>query len=169
MKHVAELLNELMSSGILVNYAVFGAVAQMRYTDAVATMDADILVAVQDPERIDLLAPIYDFCRGKGLNPEGECVRVGAWPVQFVPAFNPLTEEALAQAEQGDVDGVPLRVVSADYLAAIALQTGRAKDLARIVALNDARALDMQHITDILARHGLSTKWQNYREKYLDA
>ena len=46
----------------------------------------------------------------------------------FVPAFSPLTEEAMDQAVTADFEGVPLRVVRADYLAVIALSVGRAKD-----------------------------------------
>ena len=40
-------------------------------------------------------------------------------------------EEALADAVTVDVDGTPARVFTAEHLAAVALQTGRAKDKAR--------------------------------------
>jgi len=126
--HVARLLNAMVQAGIITNYAVFGAVAQMRYTEAVATFDADILVAVPRPDVLDVLTPIYEFCQARGYRPEGEAIRVGDWPVQFIPAFSPLTEAAMRDAENGDVDGVVLRVVRADYLAVIALSVGRAKD-----------------------------------------
>ena len=51
MIEVATLLNDMVQSGIISNYAVFGAVAQMRNTEAVATLDADILVAVPKFEK----------------------------------------------------------------------------------------------------------------------
>jgi hypothetical protein len=38
MKDIARLLNDMLSAGIIGDYAVFGAVAQMRYTSAVATI-----------------------------------------------------------------------------------------------------------------------------------
>lgn len=41
MKELALLLNEMLSEGIIKDYAVFGAVAQIRYTEAVATFDAE--------------------------------------------------------------------------------------------------------------------------------
>ena len=44
MEKMAKLLGEMVEAGIIAEYAVFGAVAQMRYTDAVATFDADVLV-----------------------------------------------------------------------------------------------------------------------------
>ena len=122
MKQVAQLLNDMLDAGIVQNYALFGAMAQMRYTEAVATLDADVLVSVASPERMDVLAGIYDFCSRRGLPAEGEAIRVGAWPVQFVPVFSPLTREAMEQAETADFEGIPLRVVHADYLAAIALR-----------------------------------------------
>ena len=46
MPQVAQLLQELLSAGVIRDYAVFGAVAQMRYTEAIPTQDADILVAL---------------------------------------------------------------------------------------------------------------------------
>ena len=55
MDKVAVLLNEMVEQGIIADYAVFGAVAQMRYTEAVVTLDADILVAVTEPDKLDVL------------------------------------------------------------------------------------------------------------------
>ena len=46
MKEVAQLLNEMRGERVITNYALFGAVAQMRYTEPVATLDADVLVVV---------------------------------------------------------------------------------------------------------------------------
>src|SRR3990172_4486914 len=118
MKEVAQLLNEMRASGVIIDYALFGAAAQMRYTEPVATLDADVLIALPSPE---------------GL--EGEAVRVDAWPVQFIPVFSPLTRHALVQAETADFEGVPFRVVRADYLAVIALSVGRSKDFTPILRL----------------------------------
>ena len=39
MKELATLLNELRETGVALDYALFGAVAQMRYTEPVATLD----------------------------------------------------------------------------------------------------------------------------------
>ena len=41
MKQVAQLLNDMIACGVIQNYALFGAMAQMRYTEAVATLDAE--------------------------------------------------------------------------------------------------------------------------------
>ncbi|MDA8138413.1 MAG: hypothetical protein M0036_07120 [Desulfobacteraceae bacterium] len=166
MDQVAKLLNDMVQAGIITNYAVFGAVAQMRYTEAVATMDADILVATPKTDRLDLLGPIYAFCQERGYMPDGEAIGVGEWPVQFIPAFNDLTAEAIREAETGDIDGVPLRVVRADYLAVIALSVGRAKDFARILALREAGVTTDQQICELARRFGLASAWDRFMERF---
>ena len=166
MNKVAVLLNEMVGQGIIADYAVFGAVAQMRYTEAVVTLDADILVAVAEPDKLDVLRPIHAFCRERGYLPEGEAIRVGDWPVQFIPAFSKLTREAIRDAETGDLDGIPLRVIRADYLAVIALSVGRAKDFARVLALREAGAVTDKEISDLAMRHNLTSEWNLFKERF---
>ena len=55
MRDVAVLLNLMKASGIVLDYALFGAAVQMRDTEPVATFDADVLVVVPSPERLDAL------------------------------------------------------------------------------------------------------------------
>jgi len=168
MREVAQLLNEMRAEGAITEYALFGAVAQMRYTEPVATLDADVLVVLPSAEGLDVLAPIYEFCARKGYAPEGESVRVGAWPVQFVPVFSPLTREALEQADTAEFEGVPFRVVRADYLAVIALSVGRAKDFTRILALLEAESVTPAGIAMLAQRHGLSDAWSRFKTRFLD-
>ncbi len=163
------MLNELVDAGVIRGYALFGAAAQMRYTEPVATLDADVLVAVPSPERLDLLGPIYAFCSARGYTPEGEAVRVGAWPVQFVPIFDALTREALEQAETVDFEGVPLRVVKAVHLAVIALSVGRAKDLARVLALLESESVTPREIGSLAEKHGLGEVWKGFAARFLGA
>jgi hypothetical protein len=136
VKALAQLLNDMRSAGVVQEDALFGAIAQMRYTEPVATVDAD-----PQPDRPDVLTGIYQFCAAKGYRAEGEAIGVGAWPTQFIPVFSPLTREAVEQAETADFEGVPFRVVGANYLAVIALSVGRAKDLARILALLESESV----------------------------
>ena len=168
MRDVAVLLNELKSSGIVLDYALFGAAAQMRYTEPVATLDAEVLVVVPSPGRLDMLAPVYAFCATRGFVPEGESIRVGAWPVQFVPVFSPLTEAAVRDAETADFEGVPLRVVRADYLAVIALSVARGKDFARILALLESGSVTRDEIGRLAATHDLADAWARFESRFLD-
>jgi hypothetical protein len=149
VKALAELLNDMRSAGVIEDYALFGAAAQMRYTEPVATLDADVLVAVPSPDRLD-------------------AVLVGAWPTQFVPVLSPLTREAVEQAETVDFEGVPFRVVRADYLAVIALSVGRAKDFTRILALLESESVTREQIERLAARHGLSEAWRRFATRFLD-
>lgn len=158
----------MRAAGVITDYALFGAAAQMRYTEAVATLDADVLVAVPTPDRLDVLGPIYEYCRTSGYQAEGEAVRVGAWPVQFVPVFSDLTRDAVSLAATADFDGVPFRVVGADYLAVIALSVGRAKDMARVLALMECGAVSAEALADLAGRYGLHEAWARFRSRFLD-
>ena len=162
------MLNDMQRVGVIRNYALFGAVAQMRYTEAVATLDADVLVSVASADRLDVLGDIYAFCTAQGYAVEGEAIRVGAWPTQFVPAFSPLTEEAMEEAVATDFEGVPFRVVRADHLAAIALSVGRAKDLARILALLESGSVSREALESLAARHSLTEAWRRFEDKFLN-
>jgi hypothetical protein len=168
VKELATLLNAMRDARVILDYALFGAAAQMRYTEPVATFDADVLVEVPAPERLDILKPLYDFCARRGWQPEGEAIRVGNWPVQFIPVFSPLTREALELAEIAEFEGVPFRVVSARHLAGIALSVGRAKDYARILALLDGKAVTQEQVAEVAVRHGLAEQWKRFKAKFLD-
>ena len=168
MKELAELLSGMRASGVVSDYALFGAMAQIRYTEPIATVDVDVLIAVPGPDRVDLLSGVYAYCTEKGLQPEGEAVRVGPWPVQFVPVFNALSQEALKDAVSADFEGVPLRVVRAEHLAALALSTGRAKDFARVLSLLESGSVVPAQIEAIAERHGLGDAWRRFRARFLD-
>jgi hypothetical protein len=168
MKAVADLLNAMIDAGVIDTYALFGATAQMRYTEAVATLDADVLVVLRSEQGLDLLAPIYEFCRTRGYVPQDEAVLVGAWPVQLVPVFSTLTKEAVELAETVDYEGSALRVVRATHLAVIALSVGRAKDCARILALLESKSVAPEEIETLAARHQLSEAWQRFKRRFLD-
>ena len=168
MRELALALEEMMRLGVIRDYALFGAIAQMRYAEPVATLDADVLVATAEDASLDPLRAIYEYCREHGWRAEGEAVQVGAWPTQFIPAFDALTREAMEQAEVADFDGAPLRVVRADHLAVIALSVGRAKDYARVLALLESGAATRQGIATLAARHGLTPAWQRFQTRFLD-
>lgn len=115
---------------------------------------------IPEPAGVDSLRGICDFCAAKGYLPEVEAIRVGAWPVQFIPVFSPLTREAMEQAETADFEG--------DHLAVIALSVGRAKDCARILALLESDAVRREDIEALAARHGLTQEWQRFARRFLD-
>ena len=155
---------QLGAAGVIDRYAIGGAVGATRYAEAAATEDVDVFVtfAVGDRSRLDPLGAIYDFLRKRGATVDGAHVRLGGWPVQFLPAEGALLEEAIAEAQDVDVSGVRTRFFTAEHLAAIALGLGRAKDKLRVVMLLESPSFDKRRFMEILQRHDLSAKWQDF-------
>lgn len=166
MREVALLLEEMLKAGVVTGYAVFGAVAQMRYTEAVLTDDADVIVSLPGSGGLDPLRPIYEYCRSKGFSPQGQYMQVGNWPVQFHLAYNALMEEALREALVEDFEGVPIRVVRADHLALLALQVGRGKDYTRILQLMESGSVDLRALEPLAERHGLGRALSQFRSRF---
>ena len=102
------------------------------------------------------LAPLYEALRARGYHEEKECVNIEGVPVQFLPAYNALLEEALAEARETRYEATPTRVLRAEHLLAIALQTGRDKDRERVRLLREEASLDQKYLASVLARHGLA-------------
>lgn len=97
-----------------------------------------------------------------------EAIYVGAWPVQFIPVFSPLTQEALEQAETADFEGTPFRVVCARHLAVIALSVGRPKDFARILALLESGSTNRKEIEQLAGKHNLPQAWEKFERRFLN-
>ena len=169
IQHAIAQINQMQADGVIERYAIGGAVGATFYLEPVATLDVDVFVTFQ-PEAGSLLAspqPIFDYLKAHGGTLEGEYMIVAGWPVQFLPAANPLVAEALEQAVERDVAGVAARVFTAEHLAAIALQTGRAKDKARLLQFIEAGALDAARFQDIISRHELSEAWKRFEKQFL--
>ena len=152
----------MRDDGIISKYAVGGAMAATFYIEPVSTFDLDVFVALpQTPDNLLVsLAPLYQHLREAGFSEEKECVIIKGVPVQFLPAYNPLVEEALACAVEMDCGGTAAPVFTAEHLVAIAVQTGRGKDKMRVQAFIDSGILDQTKLSDILTRHGLEAKWK---------
>jgi hypothetical protein len=108
------------------------------------------------------LAPLYEALRARGFAEEGECVLIEGVPVQFLPAYNALLDEALGEARETLYEDAPTRVVRAEHLIAICLQTGRDKDRERVRILREQAELDMNYLAGVLQRHGLEGKWKQW-------
>ena len=79
-------------------------------------------------------------------------------PVQLLPAYNALVEAALATARLHDYSGVPVRVVDAEHLVALALQAGGARRRERAWQLLEAGAVDRERLRRILATHDIAAE-----------
>ena len=143
--------------------------AQPSISEPFATLDVDIFVALHSEPGSLLVSPqpIFDYLKARGGTMEGEYIVIGGWPIQFLPPTGSLVEETLAQAVEIEVEGTPARVLTADHLAAIALQTGRAKGKARLLQFVESGALDPARFQAIVARHGLVDNWQKFERQFL--
>jgi hypothetical protein len=168
MKETLETINQLQADGVIGQYAIGGAVGATFYLEPAATLDVDIFVVLPAWEGSSILSlgPIYDYLTARGCKIQGEHVLIGTWPVQFLPPADKLENEALLEARVVSVEGVPTRVMTAEHLAAIALKTGRPKDFNRILQFLEQDALDKDRLEQIVAKHELTAKWQQFREKY---
>ncbi len=166
---VISVINQMEADGVVARYAIGGAVGATFYLEPVATLDVDIFVAFrhQSDQVVVNPRPIFDYLTARGGVVEGEYIVLSGWPVQFLPATSPLVEEALAEAITVDVEGTPARVFSAEHLAAIALQTGRAKDHARLLQFIEATAINAERFQGLVRRHGLLGRWQTFERRFL--
>jgi hypothetical protein len=164
MKETLRVLNELEQSGLIGRYAIGGAVGAIFYMEPFLTYNLGVFVALPATGRaLITLAPIYDALRKRGYTEEGECINIEGVPVQFLPAYNALVEEALDRAVEISYENTPTRVLRAEHLIAIMLQTARDKDRQRFAAFVQQAKFDEMYLLDILHRHGLETRYHEWK------
>jgi hypothetical protein len=168
VKETLELINRMRADGVISEYAIGGAVGATFYLSPAATVDLDLFVTLPAEGTLLIsLSPIYEYLKSRGGAVQDEYIVIKEWPVQFLTPSNALQEEAVKQAVSTSVEGVPTRVISAEHLVAIALETGRAKDYTRILQFVEQGAVDREKLKDIVERHGLSTMWSRFEQRLL--
>lgn len=114
MDRTFEVLNRMVSDGVISRYAIARAVGALNYLEPMTTRDVDILVSVADlgPSRTGLLTlgPIFSYLRRAGYTEfEDEGVLIEGWPVQFFPVASDLDVEGLDQAIETEIENVKVR------------------------------------------------------------
>jgi hypothetical protein len=133
MKETLKVINQMVKDGVIEEYAVGGPVAAINYLEPFATADLDIFVqANATGSDLATPAPIYNYLVEQGYEAKGEFIYIEGLPVQFLPIFNPLTEEAVEKAQTIKYSQVTTRIMRSEHLVAIMLDTGRPKDYLRI-------------------------------------
>jgi hypothetical protein len=154
LAEVFEAANSLRSVGLLVEYALGGALAAVRYTEPFTTYDADVFFIPVDASLSAGIPEIYAHLEKLGYGCEREHTIIRGFPVQWLATYG-LTEEAVRQAQSVEFDGVHGRIFRAEHLVAIAASVGRTKDRARIEQMLEQTELDRALLDDILSRHHL--------------
>ncbi len=159
----------MQAEGVIGQYAIGGAVGATFYLEPAATLDIDIFVGLPKASGSSLLtlAPVYEYLASRGYNAEKENIVIEGWPVQFPPTRDALDEEALQQAVETALEGIPTRVPSPEHVVAIALRTGRAKDFARVLQFIESGVLEPAKLDAILGRHGLVERWEQFGIRFL--
>ena len=151
---VLRAANELISAGLIKDYALGGALAAIYYVEPFTTYDADIIFIASDKTLSSGIPAIYSHLQSKGWRVEREHLLIKHFPVQFLAASG-LTEEAVRKAKRIEFEGVPAKVFRPEYIIAIAASVGRHKDLARIEQLTAHAKIDKTLLDDILRRYNL--------------
>ena len=164
MDQTIAILNELVRERVLGQYALGGAVALLFYTEPANTYDLDVFCLLPPSSGpLVTLTPIYDWLKARGFTEDKEHVLIHGIPVQFIPAYNELVTEAVAQAGERTFRNIPVRVVRLEHLLAIMVQTARAKDRLRAAQLAEEVQFDRAALAEILQRHGLASRWQTWQ------
>ena len=151
---VLRAANELVSVGLIKDYALGGALAAIYYTEPFTTYDVDIIFVASDTTLSAGMPAIYSHLQSKGWRVEREHLLVKDFPVQFLAASG-LTEEAVRNAVPIEFEGLPTKVFRPEYIIAIAASVGRHKDLARIEQLMSQTTINEALLDDILRRYNL--------------
>lgn len=168
IKETVVMINQMESDEIIGKYAIGGAVGATFYVEATNTEDVDVFLLLKPKpgQLLVSLEDIYSYLEANGcsVNRDGYAI-IGGWQVQFLPADKPLLLEALENSVEQDLDGLPVRVFTAEYLAAVAFDLGRPKDKIRLFQFLDSKSFDERKFSDILGRFGLLDRWAKFKRQ----
>lgn len=164
MEKAIRIIEEMLSKGIVKKYAVGGAVAAIFYVEPILTYDLDVFFEPSEGnEGLLSLSPVYDYLKGRGYRAEKEHILIEGIPVQFLPIYNELVEEAVDNAGRLKYRDATVNVLSQEYLIAIMLQTFRPKDKERIVKFLGEGNFDETQLEKILEKYDLKTTFDMFR------
>ncbi len=163
MEKALKVVNALKKKGIVKNYAVGGGIAALFYIEPVLTYDLDILfIPSESKHKLAVLSPVYECLKKMGYMPYQEHIMIEGIPTQFIPAYNELTEEAVKHAKKTKYKNETAKVLRAEYVFAIMLQTGRPKDKERMAKIFMESRINKAILASIVKNHGLETEFDKF-------
>ncbi len=164
MDKAIKVLNEMQSTGIIKKYAIGGAVAAIFYIEPMLTYDLDVFyVPLEEHDGLLALSSVYNYLKGRGCKTEKEHILIQGVPVQFLPVYDELIEEAVDNAAQLEYRGITVNVIKQEYLIAIMVQTFRPKDKERIIKFLNEGHFDETSLVRVLEKHGLKERFDTFR------
>lgn len=152
-------VNAMKAEGVIEEYAIAGAMAIVFWTEPVPTFDLDVLVFLPaDTGPIISLSGVYRWASERGYPVDKEHIIIEGIPTQFLASPDDLADEAVETAQTLDYNGIPARVVVAEYLVALYLkpEARTAQRRERAAKLLEWPGLNRGRLDEILRRHGLS-------------
>ena len=147
---VFKIFNQLKKKKVFQDYAIGGAVAVNYYAEPRNTIDLDLYFLVDDRGYHQLWQTLTDI----GYKAQGQRIVVEGVPVDMFPAsVHPIFEEALRNAKQVRVTGVPIKVFTPEYLIVTKLMSFRPRDRADIYDLFEFGKVDKDVLNDIIRRY----------------
>ena len=168
---VVETIRDMKAAGIIKSFAIGGAFAAILHNEPVSTVDLDIffLLSKEESSPILSLSEIYDYARANGFTFDHEFINIYGWLVQFVEASrNGLWREAISSAESITISGAEVPVIRREYLVAMWLFSGRAKDFQKIALFKESGTLDSAVLFTILDKYDLRVKWEKEKWRFED-
>ena len=174
MKQTLDVINKMEADGIIGRHAIAGAVAAYNYVEPTVTNNLGILVSFHgipgEPQSgLIMLSPVVSYLKDKGYSEfRKEGLVIEGWPVQFLPVASDLDAEALACAEEIEIEinpaegSVKTRVLRAEHVMATALRVDRPKDRIRMTQFLDEQVVDLGALCDVIDRHGLRNAWRTF-------
>lgn len=156
------VINQMVKDGIIKAYALGGAMGAFFYVEPDTTYDMDMFCTLayeMEGNALILLDPIIDYLKDKGYEAHGIGVMIEGTEVQFQFPSDSLGQASIQTAHTTDFQGVPVKVMTPEYLVAHMLKTGRLKDKTRVARFIETGAFDPAILSAILAEHGLEEKW----------
>jgi hypothetical protein len=172
-KDAIAALNELQKRQIIADYAICGGCAVGYYFQFTDIKDMDIIVSVTSPKEFLELHDYFKRCNyfvvhlappRKGVKIENIvlfgrelALRLGRdyiddLPVHLIPGYTcGLFKEAVSNAHRITIEGLPVKVINIEYLAAMLLKAFRQKDKKRIIELLEKT--DIETLNEILLKH----------------
>ncbi len=165
------VLEDMKRAGIVEKYAIGGAFAAILHYEPMATIDLDVFFFLAEKSASPILSlnAIYDYAKEHGFSFDHEFINIYGWLVQFVEASHSrLWTEAVESADTIKIEDADAKVIDKEYLVAMWLFAGRAKDYQKIAMFCEADFLDKAKLFDVLERHDLTAKWEKEKWRFAD-